>query len=116
MLLTLLPLHRRYILFAAEEEGLELPYACRLGCCTSCTVKVKEGEMYQPQSLGLSKSLREQVWEVADWYGCGRNGRMRFGMLRVTFTVEIRTTNSPAFGLQALVLYIYYLWRCRAMR
>ncbi|KAL4859706.1 Ferredoxin C 2 [Chlorella vulgaris] len=54
----------RYILFAAEEEGLELPYACRLGCCTSCTVKVKEGEMYQPQSLGLSKSLREQGYAL----------------------------------------------------
>lgn len=46
---------------AAEDEGLELPYACRLGCCTSCTVKVKEGEMWQPHSLGLSKELRDQV-------------------------------------------------------
>lgn len=51
----------RYILWAAEEQGYELPYACRLGCCTSCTVKVKEGEMFQPHSLGLSKSLRDQV-------------------------------------------------------
>jgi ferredoxin len=51
----------RYILWAAEEQGYELPFACRLGCCTACTVKIKEGQMYQPQSLGLSKSLREQV-------------------------------------------------------
>lgn len=52
---------RRYVLYAAEEQGFELPYACRLGCCTACTVKVKEGEMFQPHSLGLSKNLRDQV-------------------------------------------------------
>ena len=51
----------RYILFAAEEQGFELPFACRLGCCTACTVKVKEGSMYQPHSLGLSKGLRDLV-------------------------------------------------------
>lgn len=51
----------RYVLYAAEEQGFELPYACRLGCCTACTVKVKEGQMFQPHSLGLSKSLRDQV-------------------------------------------------------
>jgi hypothetical protein len=51
----------RYILFAAEEQGFELPFACRLGCCTACTVKVKEGSMYQPHSLGLSNGLRDLV-------------------------------------------------------
>lgn len=40
---------RRYILWEAEEQGLLLPYACRMGCCTACAVRVKEGEMYQPQ-------------------------------------------------------------------
>lgn len=49
----------RYILWAAEDAGLELPYACRMGCCTACTVKVKQGDMYQPHSLGLSKNLRD---------------------------------------------------------
>ena len=40
---------RRYILWEAEEQGLLLPYACRMGCCTACAVRIKEGEMYQPQ-------------------------------------------------------------------
>eukprot|EP00798_Chlamydomonas_sp_ICE-L_P014071 gene14071-20017_t len=50
----------RYILWEAEDEGLELPYACRMGCCTACAVKIKEGEMYQPEALGISLELREQ--------------------------------------------------------
>ena len=39
----------RYILWEAEEQGLLLPYACRMGCCTACAVRIKAGEMYQPQ-------------------------------------------------------------------
>ena len=39
----------RYILWEAEEHGLLLPYACRMGCCTACAVRIKEGDMYQPQ-------------------------------------------------------------------
>lgn len=54
----------RYVLFAAEEQGLDLPYACRLGCCTSCTVKVLEGQMFQPHSLGLSKALRDKGYAL----------------------------------------------------
>lgn len=48
----------RYILWEAEDEGLQLPYACRMGCCTACAVRIKEGEMYQPEALGISAELR----------------------------------------------------------
>ena len=54
----------RYILYEAEEQGLMLPYACRLGCCTACAVKVISGEMYQPHSLGVSKELRERGYAL----------------------------------------------------
>ncbi|DBA80819.1 TPA: Ferredoxin-1, chloroplastic [Trebouxia sp. C0004] len=50
----------RFILWEAEEQGLLLPYACRMGCCTACAVRVKEGVMSQPEALGISKELKDQ--------------------------------------------------------
>ncbi|KAL6785563.1 FDX6 [Auxenochlorella protothecoides x Auxenochlorella symbiontica] len=54
----------RYILYEAESQGLELPYACRMGCCTACAVKVESGELYQPQSLGISQGLKDQGYAL----------------------------------------------------
>lgn len=50
----------RYVLWEAEDKGLKLPYACRMGCCTACAVRVISGELHQPEALGISKKLKEQ--------------------------------------------------------
>ena len=54
----------RYMLWEAEDEGLQLPNACRMGCCTACAVRVIEGSVWQPEALGISKGLKEQGYAL----------------------------------------------------
>ncbi|HEY9614324.1 2Fe-2S iron-sulfur cluster-binding protein [Allocoleopsis sp.] len=54
----------RYILQAAENQGLNLPFSCRNGACTTCAVRVRRGEVYQPEAMGLSQNLRDQGYAL----------------------------------------------------
>ncbi len=54
----------RYILQDAEKQGVELPYLCRNGACTTCAVRVLSGEIYQPEAMGLSSELRQQGYAL----------------------------------------------------
>ncbi len=54
----------RYILQTAENQGANLPFACRNGACTSCAVRVLSGELYQPEAMGLSLELRDRGYAL----------------------------------------------------
>ncbi|KAM1562947.1 hypothetical protein ACFX13_038280 [Malus domestica] len=54
----------QYILHTAESQDITLPFACRHGCCTSCAVRVKSGELRQPEALGISAELKSKGYAL----------------------------------------------------
>jgi ferredoxin len=54
----------RYILHSAESQGVELPFSCRNGACTTCAVRVRSGSLHQPEAMGLSLELQKQGYAL----------------------------------------------------
>ncbi|XP_051114951.1 ferredoxin C 2, chloroplastic [Andrographis paniculata] len=54
----------QYILHTAEDQDIRLPFACRHGCCTSCAVRVKSGQLRQPEALGISAELKDKGYAL----------------------------------------------------
>ncbi|KAG6428440.1 hypothetical protein SASPL_112691 [Salvia splendens] len=54
----------QYILHTAEDQDIKLPFACRHGCCTSCAVRIKSGELIQPEALGISAELKSKGYAL----------------------------------------------------
>ncbi len=54
----------RYILHSFEKQGVDLPFSCRNGACTTCAVRVREGKLSQPEAVGLSPNLQRKGYAL----------------------------------------------------
>ncbi|KHN45969.1 Ferredoxin-2 [Glycine soja] len=86
----------QYILHTAEAQNITLPFACRHGCCTSCAVRIKKGQIRQPEALGISAELRDKA----------RVYWLQFGRYFARGPVVSSVCNFFFFGMRWLVLFL----------
>lgn len=52
------------ILQAATEAGIDLPYSCSAGVCTTCAAQIISGEVNQSEGMGVSPELQAEGYAL----------------------------------------------------
>lgn len=52
----------KFILEEALDAGIDLPYSCQAGTCSSCVAKLKEGLVDQDEQMSLDDDQVEEGW------------------------------------------------------
>ena len=52
------------ILDTAREAGIDLPYSCSAGVCTTCAAQITEGKVEQSEGMGLSPDLQAEGYAL----------------------------------------------------
>jgi ring-1,2-phenylacetyl-CoA epoxidase subunit PaaE len=72
-------MHDETVLDAAERAGLDLPFSCRAGVCSTCRTKVVRGEV----DMGQNYALEE--WEVEQGYVLACQSRVKTQVLELDY-------------------------------
>jgi len=67
------------VLEAAARAGIELPFSCRAGVCSTCRTKVVRGEVEMAQNYAL------EDWELAQGYVLACQSRVRTPVLELDY-------------------------------
>ncbi|HHP7230083.1 MAG TPA: 2Fe-2S iron-sulfur cluster-binding protein [Xenococcaceae cyanobacterium] len=54
----------RTILEVATEAGIDLPFSCSAGVCTTCAAQLTEGTVQQDEGMGLSPDLQAEGYAL----------------------------------------------------
>lgn len=52
------------VLAAAQAAGVDLPYSCSAGVCTTCAAKLISGTVDQSEAMGLSPELQAEGYAL----------------------------------------------------
>lgn len=52
------------ILTSAQEAGLDLPFSCSAGVCTTCAALLTEGTVDQTEGMGVSPDLQAEGYAL----------------------------------------------------
>ncbi len=74
-----MPMDGETVLDAAARAGIELPFSCRAGVCSTCRTKVVRGEVEMAQNYAL------EDWEVAQGYVLACQSRARSAVLELDY-------------------------------